>query len=183
MTNKDDDIKSILFHRTETEEEYNNSYYGHLIECYKFFSGTADAVSRRRQSANSFFLSLNTALLALIGYSFRYSINGNLLAWSLIILIAEIIGLALCYLWFKTIKSHKQLNSAKFKIIDLIEKKLPFAPYAAEWKVLGEGNDPTKYTEVTHIEMRLPKLFAVLHGLFGISYIVLLIVLICKNCR
>ena len=112
-----------------SEEEYGASYQNHLIELYKFYAGTADAVSTRRQSANAFFLTLNTALLALIGYSFRYSANGNHSVCLPVVLIAAVVGLILCYLWFRTIKSHQQLNNGKFDVINLMEQKLPFAPY------------------------------------------------------
>ena len=157
-----------------TEEEYGARYQDHLIELYKFYAGTADAVSTRRHSANAFFLTLNTALLALIGYSFRYSANGNRLVWLPVVLIAAVVGLILCYLWFRTIKSHQQLNDGKFDVINLMEQKLPFAPYAAEWKALGEGKNPKKYKKITDIELKIPWFFAILH-------IVVLCILIWKQ--
>ena len=44
-----------------------------------------------------------------------------------------------------------------------MERKLPFAPYAAEWKALGEGKNPRKYTKITEIELKIPWFFAFLH--------------------
>jgi hypothetical protein len=40
------------------------------IEQYKLYLELLDKVSERRQSANSFFLSINTGLCALLGYMF-----------------------------------------------------------------------------------------------------------------
>ena len=147
----------------KSEEEYGPNYQNHLMELYKFYAGTADAVSTRRQSANVFFLTLNTALIALIGYSFRSNAAENSFFWLLIPIV--IVGLILCYQWRRTIKSHQQLNDGKFEVINLMEKKLPFAPYAAEWKALGEGKDPKKYKKITNIEMNIPWVFALLHFL------------------
>ncbi len=160
----------------KSEKDYGSDYKNHVIELYKFYAGTADAVSTRRQSANNFFLTLNTALIAVIGYSFRYSSVNNAFVWMQIPII--VLGLALCYQWYRTIKSHKQLNDGKFGVILSIEKKLPFAPYDSEWKALGEGKDPQKYEQTTHIEMNIPWLFVVL-------YLMLFCIIIyqqCANC-
>lgn len=45
-----------------------DDYQAHLLEQYKLYVGMADKISERRQSANSYFLSLNTALLGFVGY-------------------------------------------------------------------------------------------------------------------
>jgi hypothetical protein len=41
---------------------------GHVLELYKNYVSTAEAVSDRRQKANAFFLTLNTAIVALVSY-------------------------------------------------------------------------------------------------------------------
>ena len=50
------------------EEEYGENYKAHLLEQYKLYVEMADRISARRQTANSFFLSINTAIIALISY-------------------------------------------------------------------------------------------------------------------
>ena len=171
MVKEGNDPNESTFDRSE--EEYGPDYQSHLMELYKFYAGTADAVSTRRQAANVFFLTLNTALIALIGYNFRSSTPENSFLWLLIPVV--MVGLILCYQWYRTIKSHQQLNDGKFEVIDLMEKKLPFAPYAAEWKALGEGKDPKKYKKITNIEMNIPWFFAFLH-------LLLLGILIWRQC-
>jgi hypothetical protein len=172
MSKEENDTDQLTFEKSEAE--YGPNYQNHLMELYKFYAGTADAVSTRRQSANVFFLTLNTALIALIGYSFRSNTVENIFLWLLIL--AVIVGLILCYQWYRTIKSHQQLNDGKFEVINLIEEKLPFAPYAAEWKALGEGKDPKKYKKITNIEMNIPWVFALLH-------FILLCILIWRQCN
>ena len=60
-----DEYKKVLF---KNQEGYpSEQLRGHLLEQYKLYLEMADRISSRRQSANSFFLSLNTALVALVG--------------------------------------------------------------------------------------------------------------------
>jgi hypothetical protein len=51
-----------------TQEEYGDNFKPHLLEQYKLYVEMADRISGRRQSANSFFLSVNTAIIAAVGY-------------------------------------------------------------------------------------------------------------------
>lgn len=51
-----------------TEEQYGEHFKEHYLDIYKMYVGLADKISERRQSANSFFLSINTAIVGLVGY-------------------------------------------------------------------------------------------------------------------
>lgn len=56
------------------------------------------------------------------------------------------------------------MNSAKYEVIGALEERLPASPYwRAEWVALGEGNDPSKYRPLTHLEQWIPTLFAALY--------------------
>ena len=143
-----------------SEEEYGEAYKAHCLEIYKVFVEMADKVSARRQTANSFFLSVNTALVAAIGYvgfglgkSESHTFNG----------FVALAGMILCFLWFALILSYKNLNSAKFKVIHEIEQCLPLAPYDAEWETAARGEKPLIYWPFTHIEMLVPWVFFLIH--------------------
>ena len=73
-----------------------------------------NAISSRRQSANSYFLSINTALIAVVGFAQRQLPQSQ--HWKLPITIA-VAGMILSYLWLRLIRSYKDLNSGKFKVI------------------------------------------------------------------
>jgi len=51
-----------------SNKEYGSEYNSHVIEIYKLYVEMADRISTRRQLANSFFLSINTAIVAIVGY-------------------------------------------------------------------------------------------------------------------
>ncbi len=105
---------------------------------------------------NSYFLSINTALLAFDGYLASKDPTANL--W-----LIGCAGIVLSVLWFQIITSYRDLNSAKFKVLGEIEKRLPLNLYAAEWRLMGQGRDPKKYRPLSHIERVVPWVFVALH--------------------
>jgi len=161
MSNESSSLNKVLF-----PEEVGKSYpspemfQGHLIEQYKPYLETADRISNRRQSANSFFVTINTALVALVGYIHIGSETSNELYW-----LIALAGIALSYMWYRLIRSYRDLNTAKFKVVHEIEKKLPISPFDAEWEAVGRGENRKLYLPFTHIEMGIPWVFLILHGI------------------
>ena len=51
-----------------SQETYGERYADHILEIYKLYVEMADRISSRRQAANSFFLTINSAIVALVGY-------------------------------------------------------------------------------------------------------------------
>lgn len=135
---------------------YGEHYEAHCLEIYKLHVQMADNISARRQSANSFFLAVNTAIIGIVGY-----VGGSSGEWKWFVSLA---GMVLCYSWYRLIRSYKDMNSGKFKVIHEIEKELPLSPYDAEWEALGRGKDAKLYLPFTHIEVWVPVVFGVLHG-------------------
>ena len=151
-------MKSILSH--QKPDDYGEQFQNHLLEIYKLYVDMADKISSRRQSANSFFLSVNTAIIAVIGYV-QLGIKKNVSTdfyW-----LISLAGIAICYTWYRLIKSYRGLNSGKFSVIHNIEQQLPIAPFDAEWEALGKGKDPKKYLPFTKVEMVVPWIFLILH--------------------
>ena len=143
---------------TCSEKDYGQHYKEHLLEQYKLYVEMADRISARRQTANSFFLSINTAIVALISYiNFGSKITTDFY-W-----LVSLSGAVLCYMWYRLIRSYKDLNSAKFKVVHEMEQELPSAPYDIEWDKAGRGKDPKLYLPFTHIEMIIPWVFFTIH--------------------
>ena len=157
-------IAEALSAKRPTPEEYdsNQTYQNHLIEQYKLYVQMADQISARRQTASSFFFSINTAILVFIGYVQSADEQAPLMEFRWLVAIA---GVALCYMWYRLIKSYRDLNSAKFAVIQEIERRLPLSPYDAEWQAIGRGENATLYLPFTHIEIGIPWVFMGLHTL------------------
>lgn len=137
------------------KEDYSDKYDDHVFEQYKLYLEMTDRISSRRQAANTFFLSLNTALVALTGYA-KSSIDTSFFYY----LLTSFSGVILCYVWYRLVLSYKNLNSAKFKVIHVIEDKLPLKLYKAEWDAVGQGKDKKLYHPFTNLEMCIPWIFA-----------------------
>jgi drug/metabolite transporter (DMT)-like permease len=134
-----------------------------LLEQYKIYVEMADRVSARRGGANTFFLTLNTSAVTAIGLVWTSHPRDS--KWIFVFLFAGL--LVQCVAWFWLLRSYRQLNTAKYAVIGVLEERLPSSPYwSAEWQALGEGKDPARYWPLSHIEQLIPALFAVIY-LFG----------------
>lgn len=144
-------------------DKYGDKYSDHLLEQYKIYAAMADRISERRVTANSFFLSANAIIATLMGLFLTNEGAGYAAVEIISILAAS--GLILCYVWRRLIQSYKDLNSAKFQIINLIEEKLPVAGFAAEWNYLESGGRYGRHTRLSVVEGRIPFLFMLIYGL------------------
>ena len=135
----------------------NDKWHAHLVDQYKLYVEMADRISSRRATANSYFLSLNSAILAFVGF-LGSGANSRYL-WLL-----AVAGLALSFLWRTLIVSYRNLNSAKWLVVHQIEKRLPISPYDAEWEAMGRGNKARLYLPISHVELGVPLVFAGLHA-------------------
>ncbi len=148
--------------------KYGADYHAHILEMYKLYVEMADKISERRQTGNSFFLTLNSAIVALVGYvnlsSDELPRNAGSLFW-----LVPVAGMVLCYLWYRLIRSYKDINSGKFKVVHAIEKLLPLHPYDAEWTALGKGEDPKLYLPFTNTEMVVPWVFFAIHLIVAVA--------------
>lgn len=127
-----------------------------LIEQYKIYVEMADRVSARRGLANTFFLTLNTSIVAAAAVAFQ-----NPPPARAILIVPWVALIGQCLGWFWTIRSYRQLNTAKYAVIGALELRLPASPYwAAEWTALGGGRDPSRYWPISHVETWIPFFFA-----------------------
>ncbi|MFJ8114143.1 hypothetical protein [Streptomyces sp. NPDC096132] len=135
----------------------STEYLGMLFEQYKLCVETADRVSARRGAANTFFLSLNSAVAAAMvgGLGPR---AGAVSAWVLFAGLLILVGQ--CSAWYLMVRSYRQLNTAKWAVIGAFEDRLPAYAYSrAEWTELGEGKDWRRYVPLTRLEQWVPPLF------------------------
>ena len=151
--------KALFSEKAEKNYPSPELFQAHLFEQYKLYVETADQISNRRQVANSFFVTINTALVALVGYLHVGSEPSGELHW-----LIAVAGVVLSYMWYRLIRSYRDLNTAKFKVIHDIETVLPVSPFDAEWEAVGRGRIPKLLLPFTHIEVGIPWVFLVLHS-------------------
>ena len=121
--------KLLLEHTPPSEE----------LEQYKLYVHMADKVSERRIQANTFYITLLTGLFALLSIVVERGLLSNVQAY--LFTAVGMLGILLCFIWFINIRSYRQLNTGKFKVIHEMEQHLPFPCYAREWEILKEGRE------------------------------------------
>ncbi|MGH2761261.1 MAG: RipA family octameric membrane protein [Thermoleophilaceae bacterium] len=133
------------------------------FELYKLAVEMADRISARRGVANSFFLTANTGIVAVLG--------SQDVRWYL-----AAAGIVFAAAWWALLKSYRDLNSAKFEIILAMEERLPIGVYGDEWDRLRR--EPVKfslrrdalrswlaqYRELGSIERIVPWVFALIYA-------------------
>ncbi|MBA7495922.1 hypothetical protein ES702_06518 [subsurface metagenome] len=154
-------LETILYPKgTEFDKRNQMSL---LLEEYKIFVGTSEKLVARRQTVNTFFLSVNALLLSAAGVIAKEVIMMRITMIGVVAI--GLAGILLCMAWHRLVHSYRQLNAGKFVVIHLLEQYLPAALFKTEWKALGEGKDKTKYTPFTKTEVTIPIVFIVLYGI------------------
>ncbi|MEO1987641.1 MAG: hypothetical protein ABGX47_13510 [Martelella sp.] len=129
-----------------------------VLEIYKMLVEMADRVSQRRQSANSFYLTVNTAIIGGTAY-LSQSTFGQLSKWAV-----SCAGIAICILWIRAVVSYKSLNAAKFEVITALEERLPVSPYRDEWTILDVDGDGKRHKPFHKTEVLVPIVFMCVHA-------------------
>lgn len=130
-----------------------------LLEEYKLYVEMADRVSARRIDASKLYISLLTGLLAVIPFILEQGTPVNIQKTVLVAM--SILGIGLCYIWNLNIRSYKQLNYLKFKVIHEMEQELPFPCYKREWEILDQEQDSGGYLRLSKVERYIPFLLMI----------------------
>lgn len=151
-----------------TEEEYGSSYKEHLLAQYQLYVDSMEKISDRRQNANNHFIMINTVLISFIGVLFQVKIFETIF---LVKSMIAVVGIIICVVFWFLLRSYKQLNTGKFKVIHEMEQKLPISIYDYEWKILGEGKNKKLYFPFSHIEMVIPWVFGIIYVILGVLFL------------
>src|ERR1700722_10894968 len=106
-----------------------------VLELYQLAVEMADRLSARRGLANTFFLTVNTGLAALLG--------GTDLRWYV-----AAAGIVFAAAWWWQLRSYRRLSAAKFEVISAIEPRLPLQLYSDEWRYLRRTAPPRRSSSV-----------------------------------
>ena len=123
-----------------------------IFEQYKLLVHSAEEISARRATANNYLLSVNSLLVAV--HTFGKALQPDA-GWQLALPLA---GLIICFSWWTLIRSYRNVNAAKFKVIHELESGLPVQPYKDEWESMSKSHIP-----LSHVEQWIPAVFAGLY--------------------
>ena len=142
------------------QEEERISYKSALLDQYKMFQKSSEDLVSRRQSVNSFYISVSSTMVALMGLVMGI-IQSDMKIYIMLFMCA--IAIILDMSWLNILDSYGTLNSAKMKVINLIEEQLPMVLYEAEWRIMSDKLNSRRYVSFTESEKRIPKIFMVIH--------------------
>jgi len=132
-----------------------------VLDLYKIAVDNADKVSARRGSANQFFLTLQTLIVgvpALFSSGDPSSIDATALSS---------IGIIVSVVWWLQLRSYRDLNTAKFGVINKIEADyFDVKPFSDEWALLKTDRVKRwrdRYAELGTAERVVPVVFVLLH--------------------
>jgi hypothetical protein len=150
-------FKEVLFPLGPPKD---NAETQQALDLYKVMVQSSEGLVTRRQGVNTFFLTMNGALLTGAGLVLQNT--GANTVGALGIAVFSLAGAILCAAWRSLITSFGQLNKGKFQVINAIERHLRAAIYAAEWEAL-RGEDPAIYRSFTSREIWVPNALLILH--------------------
>lgn len=130
-------------------------YQATVLEQWKMLVETSERVSSRRSLANTFFLTINSVAITLLGIFWESKSVTISVWWTLLPLT---ILLLMCASWLLLIASYRRLNQAKFAVIHALEELLPARVFAEEWQII-KHHGSTRYVSFTAIEFVVPILF------------------------
>ena len=145
-----------------TRDQFGDRYDDILLAQYSLYVEMADRISARRHSANSYFLAVNSLLVALSGF-LASQLEGERWTRDSLAALIPLAGIVLCLVWYYLIRSYRQLNTAKFKVVHEIEALMHLAPYDAEWEAVERGENPELYWPFTHVEKWVPLVFGAMY--------------------
>jgi hypothetical protein len=136
-----------------------------VLDLYKMAVEMADRVSARRSTANAFFLTAETAFVAVIGLTTPSLLKAPW--WTA--LAVSLAGLTLSASWWLQLRSYRDLNGAKFKVINSIEASLPVKVFSDEWAALK--NEAGKFWGARYLELGTTE--RIIPGVFALLYVLL----------
>lgn len=117
---------------------YGDNIMEHLdYSIYISYTEQANELTTKRQTINSIYITINSALIGFIASSFG-SVGIAL----------SCIGFVTSFIWMMLLISYRKLSKAKFQVIESMEKNMEFKPYYEEWQHIKRQ----KYLNLTILE-------------------------------
>lgn len=129
------------------------------LAMFELFLATAEKVSDRRAQANSWMLSVNSAIVALYGYIQSDKMAVGVPPKAVWLWAIPAGGAIVCLAWAALLASYRKLNSAKYTVLAELEADLPASPFTRERQIYKEDGRRS----FSEIEILIPACFVLLY--------------------
>jgi hypothetical protein len=117
-----------------------------------------DRVSARRNVMNTFFLTLNGAIITAFGIFWKAPPAAS--PWLLLPVL--VITLGQCFAWYRLVDGHRYKNALKYQIVHTLESRLPAEVFKTEWA--ERNRNLGAYVPITSWERWIPITFALAYA-------------------
>ena len=129
------------------------------LAMFELFLATAEKVSDRRAQANSWMLSVNSAIVALYGYIQSDKMAVGVPPKAVWLWAIPAGGAIVCLAWAALLASYRKLNSAKYTVLAELEADLPASPFTRERQIYKKDGRRS----FSQIEILIPASFVLLY--------------------
>jgi hypothetical protein len=138
------------------------------LALFELYLATAEKVSDRRAQANTWMLSVNSAIVALYGYLQADKMAVSAAQKAVWLWAIPAAGAIVCLAWAGLLTSYRDLNRAKFAVLQQIEADLPIAPFTRERETYRRD----RRQRLSDIERLIPGCFALLYAVMLVAAVV-----------
>jgi hypothetical protein len=135
---------------------------------YKFFAESTQHLSDRRQSATQTYLTVNTAIFAVLAFLIK---DAGFQGWTLVLVSIPLffVGVLACGIWHKIITQYKALIGWRYDQLMLMEKNMPDSHqmYVKEWEDFFKPRLGDEKFGFSKLEIWLPRFFLGLYLVYG----------------
>jgi hypothetical protein len=140
---------------------------------YQFLAQSTQHLSDRRQAITQTYLTVNTAIFALLALTLQH---GELKRWFFLLTIVPLftVGVMAGVMWLKMIGQYTDLIRWRYDQLMAMEQSMPecHQVYRKEWKSFASPRKGKEAFGFSQVEMWLPRLFIILYLVYGIGLIV-----------
>lgn len=158
---------------------------------FKLFYDSTEKVTDRRLSANKWNYTICTAILFAIGVITNWAVSSPkfLLPSILIILILSFMAVMYCTFWIAQIRDFKQLNNAKFNVLNKMapyvsfgemsdDSRVSYRPFEKEWDALQEAEAIQKSANSNLITLKSSNMEYLIPKSFRFLYIFIMVIVL-----
>ncbi len=165
------DLTTTIFPKSKTAKELSPEI---ILTAMQLLTESSEHVTNRRQGLNNYFLTLNTGLLGGIGWLFSTLVTTTNLAIQKVIFVAIIagIGVFLCYLWLRFLRSYNIVSQSKISVVKQAEEALPIKVFSGQYLITEDKR--TRYEPLTRLEAKICIVFGLIHVTLLLSALAML---------
>jgi hypothetical protein len=138
------------------------------LALFELYLATAEKVSDRRAQTNTWMLNVNSAIVALYGYLQADKMAVGAAQKAVWLWAIPAAGAIVCLAWAALLTSYRDLNRAKFAVLQQIEADLPVALFTRERETYRRD----RRRSLSTIERLIPGCFALLYAVMLVAAVV-----------